>query len=150
MSSKIATAADGIVTAINAATLSQEIEAERRYIPGVDLDKLDDGEILVLVVPPSADFAPLTRRRHQIDIPIDIGVIKKLQPTTNPEDTTGNSEIDALIQLCEEIEAVFDPGTYGGAAWVSTRYEPIVDPDYLRNSNAFVGRIIVTVKTSTS
>jgi hypothetical protein len=149
MSSKIATAADGIVTAINAATLSQDVEAERRYIPGVDLDKLGD-DIAVLVVPPEAEFSPITRRRHQIDVPIQIGVIKKLAPTTNPEETTGNTEIDTLIQLCEEIAAVFLPGTYGGAAWVSTRYGPIVDADYLRNSNAFVGMITVTLKTSNS
>ncbi len=90
--------ADSVVAQLNAADLSQSIDAERLYVPNFDLE--DMKELRVSVVPREVQFLPMDRSQSRYHGKIDIAVQKKFKDGDN-------SEIDPLVALVEEIADVF-------------------------------------------
>lgn len=148
MASEIAAVAEAVKDAINAADLSVELEAQRVYVPKFDLRDLED--IAVRVVARSYDRTNASRSAVQKEVPIDIGVAKLISPTSNPESTTANAELDGLIELVEEIAAIFDASREladTGAWWIRTEVpEPLYDVEALRTERKFLSVIRVTLR----
>lgn len=94
--------ADAVVVAINAATLTQEVAAARKYVPKFDLHSSD--ALQIAVVPKTDSRQMASRGRDVAEIAIDVGVMKKLQGLIANE----IAEIDALLALCEEIKALLN------------------------------------------
>ena len=67
--------ADSVTAQLNAATLSQPVEAERLYVPNFDLE--DMKELRVSVVPREVQFLPMDRGLSRYHGKIDIAVQKK-------------------------------------------------------------------------
>lgn len=144
MSSQIVSAAEAVKSAINGASLSQAFTATRKWVPKVDLEDL--GTLTVTVVPKIYARTPETRGQCRREIQIDIGVQKRLASTTDPEDPAKLEEIDALMQLVEEMADVFQPGTYGGARFVRSEVpDPMCDPAVMDDHNVFQSVVAVTL-----
>ncbi|MCP4839266.1 MAG: hypothetical protein GY894_07885 [Planctomycetes bacterium] len=90
--------ADSVTAELNAAELSQTIDAERLYVPNFDLE--DMKELRVSVVPREVEFLPKDRSQNRYHGKIDIAVQKKFKDGDN-------AEIDPLVGLVEEIADVF-------------------------------------------
>jgi hypothetical protein len=90
--------ADSVTAQLNAADLSQPIDAERLYVPNFDLE--DMKELRVSVVPREVQFLPMDRSQSRYHGKIDIAVQKKFKDGDN-------AEIDPLVALVEEIADVF-------------------------------------------
>ena len=90
--------ADSVTAELNAAELSQTIDAERLYVPNFDLE--DMKELRVSVVPREVEFLPMDRSQNRYHGKIDIAVQKKFKDGDN-------TEIDPLVGLVEEIADVF-------------------------------------------
>ena len=90
--------ADSVTAELNAAELSQPIDAERLYVPNFDLE--DMKELRVSVVPREVEFLPKDRSQNRYHGKIDIAVQKKFKDGDN-------AEIDPLVGLVEEIADVF-------------------------------------------
>ncbi len=103
MSAPIIDIADAVVTALNAADLSQSFTAVRRYVP--KFDSSGDYSVQVQVVPKSEASEIETRGSDAADLSIDIGVFKKLE-SDGSKAADEIAEIDALMALCEEIKVV--------------------------------------------
>jgi hypothetical protein len=102
MTAPIITLADAIVTALNAATLSQAFTAERIYAPKFDLAS---GEAVQIKVAPKSDVRqPGSAAADNATIQIELGIFKKLG-----EDTTSDiAEMDAMLAFCEEIKPLIN------------------------------------------
>lgn len=146
MSSQIASIADAMVTLLNAGTFTQEFTATRKWIPKVDLEDL--GTICVTVVPKDYVRENETRISVRKTFQVDIGVQKRLETTTNPEDPTKLTEVDGLMGFMEEIANFFsnENGRIGGAAWVRSEIpEPLYDQKLLDEDHIFFSRVTVTL-----
>lgn len=148
MPSKLATTAEAVKAALNAApggTFSQAFTAERKYLPLFDLEELATLRVSVV----AAGFAPtaLTRSHVQKELTVDVGVHQRLPEGTDPSSAAANAVIDPLLQLVEEIALFFRPGLYGGASFVSAASETVCDPEQLRANNVFFAFARLTFKT---
>ena len=142
MPSQIAQIADAVKTALNAATLSQEVAAVRVYVPVASLEAAED--LHVFVMPVERALSKLTRSELQSDIRVDIAVVKRI--TADPKTEAANAEVDPLLQLTEEIAELFGPGAYGPGKWLGTENPAIFDQERLQNSKTFVSVVSLTFK----
>jgi hypothetical protein len=148
MSTKITALTQGIVDLINTptsqGTLSHAITATRRYLPILNLEEITG---LVCTVVPREDARELlTRARFARQVVVDVGVQARLPAGTDPEKLTGNTEIDSLVQLCEEIADLFPPDTTVAACTLTAiSYEPVYVPDHLIEG-VFTGVLHLTFK----
>lgn len=92
--------ADAVVAAINAATLSLSVTATREHVPKFDIQ--DASSVQIKVVPASDSREMGSAACDNATIAIDIGVMKRLQETTENE----KAEIDGLMELVEELRGV--------------------------------------------
>lgn len=141
--SQIADIAQAIVVALNAETFSPVFTATRAYRPTFDIK---DSDLRVTVIPRSILMGMLTRSSNQDDLDIDIGIQKKIS------DLSTNTEVDALIDLVEQI-AVFlrtVPREYGVASWVRSTNDPIYNPEHLKDLMQFTSVLTVTLKAVSS
>ena len=103
------TITDAIVTALNAAGLSQSVTFSRVYVPKFDLENAV--AIQGRVVPKSDAREMGSAAADNATVAVDIGVMKRLQGTVAAE----AAELDALLLLCEEIKAVLNRQRLAGA-----------------------------------
>lgn len=102
MSVPALTIADAVVTALNAATLSQAVTFERVYVP--KFDTANAATVQGKVVPKTDSREMGSSADDNATIEIDIGVMKRLQDAVADEKT----EMDSMLDLCEEIKAVLN------------------------------------------
>lgn len=145
MSSQIVDVASAVVSALNSASLSQTFTAKRKWVPKEELPNLSD--LKVTVVP--KDYARTNETRGQVrrTMQVDIGIQKLVATTTNAEDSTKLTEIDALMQFVEEVADSFVLGTqrYGGARCVKAEIpEPMYDLNTLDSEHVFHSVVTVT------
>ncbi|MCP4785316.1 MAG: hypothetical protein GY878_17330, partial [Fuerstiella sp.] len=69
--------ADSVTAELNAAELSEPIDAKRLYVPNFDLE--DMKELRVSVVPREVEFLPMDRSQNRYHGKIDIAVQKKFK-----------------------------------------------------------------------
>ena len=74
--------ADSVTAQLNAADLSQPIDAERLYVPNFDLE--DMKELRVSVVPREVQFLPMDRSQSRYHGKIDIAVQRSSKTATTP------------------------------------------------------------------
>ena len=138
----IADIAEAVVTALNGHTFSQPFTAARAYRPVFDLKDMTD--LHVTVVPKGVELTTAGRGLAQSDVPIDIGVQKKLA-------AGDNAEIDSLVGLVQEIaEFVRATGRFGEAAWVKTENTPIYSQEHLAELRQFTSVLTLTLRVMTA
>lgn len=141
--------AEAVKDALNAApveTFSVEFTARRKYLPRVELEAMGD-DLFVTVAVKSDDRALVSRGGNVArDVPVDVGVQKKLAAGTNPDLEDANPEIDALVTLVEEIADYLSPGKrLGNGVALRTTVDPIYSVDHLDQMSVFMS--VVTVLT---
>jgi|GEM_PF-1420688 len=93
--------AAAVVTALNAATFSQEFTALRRYGPRFNVE--DSTDVEVLVIPRSDSDGDGTVGLDTRKIVIHVGVFKRLANSVDAE----TAEMDDMTSLCREIYEAF-------------------------------------------
>jgi len=132
--------ADAVVDSLNAASLSQELTAERHYQPVFDLPEMVD--LHVSVVPKGIEVLASSRNQNQHDYAIDIGIQQKV---------ADDSESDALMTLAEEIADHFRRGRVqvegvGSIPVLKVGTEPVFAPEHLTEKRVFTSIITLTFR----
>lgn len=141
--STITAIADAVVARLNAGSFSQSFTAERHYQPVFDLADLET--LRVSVVPRSLAIVGASRRQSQFDAQIDIGIQKRL----TPDPTDDQSEIDALLDLTEEITDYLRFERLPEApeaVWVGVTQEPVVAAEHLEQHRQFTTILTLTYR----
>lgn len=140
----ILTIADAVVTAINAASLSQSVTAVRSYIATRELS--DDSGLTVTVMP-AADAAKRdSRKSSQHHFTLHVGVQQKVADKTN-------ATIDPLMLLTQEMADLFLYQRAGNAVLVMPDKDDgqpairvLFNEQHLRDLDQFTAVIQLTFK----
>jgi hypothetical protein len=141
--------ADAIVTALNAATLSQTFTAVRSYVPKFDLTTSTGYQ--VSVVPKADSREPGGQSTDSAELLIDIGVMKKLDAFTTA--AAELAEIDAAMLLCDEIRALVNRHRLAAidtAICVKIEQNPIYSVDQADEARTFLTVLTTTWITETA
>jgi len=139
---EIVQVAEAVKESLNAASFSQPVNAERKYLPLFDLKDMKD--LHVTVVPRGVAVSTLGRNRNQYDYQVDVAVQKKLADE-------GPLEVDPLMSLVEEIADHFRLKRLAGypeACWTRTRNEPVYDPEHMNELRQFTSVLTFTFKAA--
>lgn len=138
MSSRLKTAADAIVSALNAHTFSARFTAVRSILPEEYLKNLGN-DLRVLVVSRDISETALAARSYmQEQISTDIAMFKRL-----PNYTT--EQIDDLLELTDEIrEHLLSLSVRKALGITKIEQSTPYSPDHLRESQLFIGVMTVT------
>lgn len=136
--------ADAVVTALNAdefqETLTEEFTAERLFLPDFKLE--DMGTLHVTVVPKSITEEISSRSSADYHYQIDIGVQKRFS-------SIGKTEIDPLVDLVEQIAALFKLATLAGypdVAWIKTEHSTLYSPEHMAQMRQFTSIMTLTYR----
>ncbi|MCC7409098.1 MAG: hypothetical protein IT442_13605 [Phycisphaeraceae bacterium] len=113
---------------------------QRHYKPAFDLKELKD--LHVVVVPKAVESTGATRTLMQMDVQIDVGVLKKLG-----EDPV--AEADTLMSLVEDIAGYLRSrplAALPGVVWVRCENTPIYAPDHLEQFRQFTSVLTLTYR----
>lgn len=133
--------ADAVTASLNAGSFGQPFTAERLYQPSFELADL--AELTVSVVPKGVTIATASRDGSFFDCAVDIGIQKKIDPDE------GDAEIDALVDLAEEIADHLRMKRLEGlpqAVWLSIEHEPVVAAEHLELQRALTSILTVTYR----
>jgi len=133
--------ADAVTASLNAGSFSQPLTAERLYQPSFELADL--AELKVSVVPKGVTIATASRDGSFFDCAVDVGIQKKIGPDE------GDAEIDALVDLAEEIADHLRMKRLEGfpqAVWISVEHEPVVAAEHLEQQRALTSILTVTYR----
>lgn len=139
MPAEIVTIAEAVKEAINAATFSQEVVAERLYVPVYNLQ--DMGEIKCSVVPSSLGSEQADRSRNVFTYVVEVAVQQKIEPTVE--------NLDALMALVEEIAAVFRSkrlAEYDAARCMAVENDPAYAPEHIEEFGQFTSVLSLTFR----
>jgi len=133
---------------LNAAELSQEFTAERGYQPRVDLPDL--AALHVTVMAKALRIAVATRAEAACEYDVDVAVQQRF--TADADEAAKRAEMDALMQLVEEIGDLFfaerltglEEG--GSAMCVATANDPIYVPEHLQELHQFTSVLTLTFR----
>ncbi|MCY3019537.1 MAG: hypothetical protein NTW87_10985 [Planctomycetota bacterium] len=140
MSATLAAIADGVVTRLNAATLSQAFTAIRTWQPSFALSEMQ--ALKVTVAPHGRQTEKISRSAQASTCQVDVAVQKKLAKADN-------EEIDALVLLVEEIGTLLEFCELPGppkAVWVKTENVPVVAQEHLAELRQFTSVLTLTFK----
>jgi hypothetical protein len=143
--SQIIDIADAVVTAINGATLSQSVTAERFYVPVHDIE---DPALHVTVVPAALDGKLLDRRgKNLFTYLVDVAVQKVIGVGSMTNDQI-KAACDPLMSFAEEIADLFDGKPLGNSLVVCTNVKnvPIFAPDHLDEKRLFTSLLTLEFK----
>ncbi|MCC7409175.1 MAG: hypothetical protein IT442_14000 [Phycisphaeraceae bacterium] len=134
--------ADAVTAELNSPTspLAGQAVAQRHYKPTFDLKELKD--LRVVVVPKGVESTGATRTLMQMDVQIDVGVLKKLGEEVQ-------AETDALMSLVEAIASYLRSRKLAAlpeAAWVRCENTPIYAPDHLEQFRQFTSVLTLTYR----
>jgi len=130
--------ANAVTADVNRGSFDIEFTAVMMLLPEFELK--DMKTLKVTVVPKAVKFENMTRDTSSREVQIDIGVQQK---------TADSERIAALLQLVEDIIAVFDRKRltdYPSALCVKVAIDPIYDPEHLRQMRQFTSVITLTFK----
>jgi len=133
--------ADAVKTELNGHAFSQTFTAERIFLPRFELPEMS--ELKVSVVPRGIKIEREDRSHNRHDVQIDVAVQKKIDPEAD-------AEIEALLDLCEEIGNFFrlrPLAEYPSAMWIKTAHAPIYSPEHLEELHQFTGLLSFTWRT---
>lgn len=133
---------DAVVAQLNAAELSQAVEAERQYVPSYELKTLK--ELRVTVVPRELHVRSLDRGRNSYEADIDIAIQKKF----NKGDA---AEIDPLIEFVEEIADQFRLkrlASFPGAIWSKTVHQVLYSQEHWDQYRQFTSLLTLTFRVA--
>ena len=132
--------ADGVVAAIDGATLSLEATPERHYQPRFELAEMDT--LHVSVVPKGVTINALGRDRLQYDVQVDVAVQQRFAEGSNPE-------LDPLMDYVEEIADLFRLKRLPGelpASWIRTENDPVFAPEHMQELRQFTSVLTLTYR----
>jgi len=133
--------ANAVVAALNAATFSRPVAAERRWQAEEELESLKDLKVAVIpVAVPSIEA--LDRSRLVREVEVDVVVQKK---------TADLAETDGLVALVEEIGnflAMKRPTACPAAAWVGIASPVLCDPEHLRQYGLFTSVLALSYRVA--
>jgi len=138
--SSIMDIADAVAAELNAGTFDPAFTAVRRVLPEFELADLAD--LKVTVVPHGVEMSGATRSSQQMEVTVDIGVMKKLS-------TDLDTEVAVLCDLVEQIVDYLAGRRLTGmaqAAWVRMANEPIYSPQHLAQQRTFTSVLTVTYR----
>lgn len=121
--------ADGLVSSLNGLTLSQSYTAKRVALPRFALEDLAGLDISVWAAAEEISLESRSDRRH--DYMVIVGIRKPI----DPDSTT---ELDAMLDLVEELKDGLDFTAQSGATWIRTDHSPLFDPDVLQERREFL------------
>lgn len=145
----IAELADAVVETLNDATFSQPFEAVRTYLPISTQQDLQTLRVTVVPLGPTVEGE--SRSSASIDLPVQIGVQKKL-------DSDSNDDIDPLVSLAEEIAdfwlpasgdrpmLAFGDGDANAAYCISLSHEFVAAVEHLDNMRVLTCVMTVTFR----
>ncbi|MBL0920925.1 MAG: hypothetical protein IBJ10_02220 [Phycisphaerales bacterium] len=140
--SDLAQLADAIVAELNAGpAFDPTIVAVRKSVPVIELSKMADG-IFVSVIPRSITVAGGTRAGALVDLTVDIGVQRRVDPADD-------AAIDEMLGLVQAIgERLYNRRLAGlpGANYVSATNEPAIAADHLERFKVFTSVLSVTYR----
>jgi len=142
---KIVKIADEVAADLNGHGFGEAFTAVRSYHPTADLKDLR--ELRVTVVPKSEGLVLAGRDSDLVTYDVDIGVQKKLSAGT--PGGSDAAEIDALLELVEEICQFLNRRGADGAVWVGTANDPIYMPEHLEQLRQFTSVITVSYRLLT-
>jgi hypothetical protein len=134
---------DGVVTLLQAASLSQPLTVERRFTLPTKVEGILPETFYAWVVINAAgrEMSAVARGRIEKRTRIDIGVVKKLT------DRTSTTEIDEALVLAEQIADLFSPKVLvDSARWQATDQNPVVSPQHIDEFGVFLSLISVTFR----
>ena len=135
--------ADAIVVELNAATFSQPVNAVRAYLAQYKLTEMQN--LHVTVVPKGIVIANPDRSRSQSDYSFDVAVQKKFS-------TGSNEELDALIQLVQDIVLYFRHTqrleSFPNAIWMKTEVPVLYAPDHMEQLRQFTSVLTLTYRVA--
>lgn len=132
--------ADAVTEELNAASLSQPVDAKRHYVPVFELPEMN--ELHVSVAPSGLTVSKADRSRNTHDVQIDIAVQKKFE-------TGDAAEIDPLMDLVEEIGDFFRLrrlSSYPNAHWVKTENDPVYAQEHWDQLRQFTSVLTFTFR----
>lgn len=136
--------ADAVKTRLNGANLGFA-NAERLYIPLLELDEIEDDDLHVSVLIAGDDLTPLSRDEQLEEITILVAVLQKIPPATEPTSQADNALIDPMLMLCRKIALLYHPGdTAADGQWLKTSATPAYDRARLREKRTFFAVISYT------
>lgn len=136
MASRIELVATAVAGAINAASLPLVVTAQVAWMPFTD--RVDSGALACWVIPSTETPGSTARGRQEHDCEILVALQKA---------ATGEAEIGTLVAALEAISDALAQRTLslpgapsaGEAVFVSTRIEPVLDPDHWNRLKQFTG-----------
>jgi len=141
MPSTIVAITEAVTDYLNGATLSQSFIAERAYAPVHNIKDLTS--IAVTVVPISVTGQNLNRRGQNLnEYVIDVAIQKRLGIGRMTNDEV-NAVVDPLMQLGEEIQALFGGTNMAGARCIDSKNEPIYASHHIDEQRVFTSVIVL-------
>lgn len=140
MSAKIVEIADAVVSALNAAALSQPFIASRVYLPKFERSAL---ESLTVTVVPKGRGETIAARSNIADDSYEIDVA--VQQAVDPTDI---ATIDGLMLLVQEIHDLFrlTQPNLADSTYVGVSNDPIYDPAALNEDRLFRSVLTISYK----
>ena len=132
--------AESVVARLNAAHLSQPVQAVRGYVPEYNLGEMNS--LRVTVVPRELVVTSVSRDRLAYDTQVDIAVQRKFTKGDNPE-------IDPLVNLVEEIADLFRLkrlASYPAAIWAKTEHRVLYSPEHWVELRQFTSLLTLTFR----
>jgi hypothetical protein len=133
---------------------SQPFQAERLYLPEMDLEQFTAGELHVTVLTKGITRGAASRGRAQVDHQVPVIFQQKLQPNT--DDVTAPSmedQCDPLVLLVEEIADWFDeqdgrPLANYATAWLTgITLDVVYDQASLEENRLFAMALVLNFRT---
>jgi len=143
------TIADAVVASLNGATLSQDVTFARAYVPKFDMSSAT-AVVQGKVIPVSDAREMGSAAADNAAIAVDVGIMKKLQSTAAAAEQV---EIDALLELCEEVKSVLNRQrlpTATGFICTAVVQEPIYSVESIENDRVFLAAPRFTFLTTVS
>ena len=112
-----------------------DIKAERRYVPSLELK--DTKETRIIVVPKDITYERASRSHNNVQVAVDVAVMKKFQK--------GDAdELDPLCDLVEQLLKLFDSKPLGDALCLKALNEPIYAQEHYEKWRQFTSLITLT------
>lgn len=136
MASILATIRDEVVTAINAGTYSQSVEAVARHAP---TDRLEDLAALTIdVLGRRIERERVGRQVWSRKATVVVGVQKKLDATER------DSLADELLKLTDDIAAQLETYAFAAGGLTTITEEPTLHPERLNQHGVFCRVFVLT------
>ncbi len=137
MSSVAAQLADAVVAELNAGVLTPPTAATRSWLPRAELKELADTK--VTVAPRSLSRQRESRSDVSREAVVDVAVQQQVGPS-------GDSTIDSLVGLAEQIAAHFDGWQCADPAAVCTgaEHRPLAAPEHLEQHHVLTSLVGLT------